>query len=166
MYICKKCKREFSRKCDLSRHLNTCGNMYLHMGYECFIDKDGNEKFVHREVLEKKLGRKLRDNENAHHIDENKRNNDPDNLEVLLISEHTKKHRKEYTNSAETNKKISKSKIKNWQNIHGVKLNPILVKEIKIKLQNKVKMTVLSKEYNVGYDTIRDIKNNKTWKFV
>lgn len=49
----------------------------------------------HRVVAEKKLGRKLRDGEVVHHIDGNKRNNDPDNLMVFSSqAEHASYHLK------------------------------------------------------------------------
>ncbi len=47
---------------------------------------------VHRGILEKKLGRELRADEEVHHIDGNHFNNDPDNLIALSKSEHSKIH--------------------------------------------------------------------------
>ena len=44
--------------------------------------------FEHIVVLEEKLGRQLKPNEQCHHIDGNKQNNDPDNLIPLDIREH------------------------------------------------------------------------------
>jgi hypothetical protein len=49
---------------------------------------------LHSVVLENKIGRRLKVGEVAHHKDENKQNNHPDNLEVMTRSEHTKHHRK------------------------------------------------------------------------
>lgn len=46
----------------------------------------------HRIVMENALGRLLMDNEVVHHRDENKKNNHPDNLEVMTITEHGKHH--------------------------------------------------------------------------
>lgn len=43
-------------------------------------------------VLEKKLNRPLRKGEIAHHIDENKENDSPQNLEPMLILDHTRQH--------------------------------------------------------------------------
>lgn len=51
--------------------------------------------YEHRVVAERKLGRALRRGEVVHHIDGNKQNNEPDNLEVLASSAHHRaKHRK------------------------------------------------------------------------
>lgn len=46
----------------------------------------------HRVVMENTLGRPLRENEDVHHINEDKTDNRPENLQVLSKSEHTKKH--------------------------------------------------------------------------
>jgi hypothetical protein len=161
MFICE-CGREFKRKEDLSNHKNKCGNIFIHMGYECFIGKDGEQIFVHRYKMEQKLGRKLESHEIVHHKDENKRNNDPDNLEVLTNSDHSSLH---WTNDRK--KIMSKVKTDNWKNINGVKLNPNLVIEIRQRLLDKREtQTHLSKEYGVSCRTIRDIRDRKTWKTI
>lgn len=54
----------------------------------------GKYIYEHRYILEQKLGRLLEEGEVAHHIDGNKMNNHPDNLEVLSVSEHIKHHHK------------------------------------------------------------------------
>ncbi len=54
----------------------------------------GKYVLEHILVVEKKLGRRLEKNECTHHIDGNKTNNDPQNLQVLTISDHTKMHPK------------------------------------------------------------------------
>jgi hypothetical protein len=47
----------------------------------------------HRTIAEQKIGRKLKPGEIVHHKDHNKRNNDPENIEVLASqSEHCKVH--------------------------------------------------------------------------
>ena len=43
-------------------------------------------------VLEEKLGRKLKKNEIAHHIDRNKQNDNPENLELMNKTQHDKMH--------------------------------------------------------------------------
>lgn len=50
-------------------------------------------RHAHRVVAEQKLGRKLKKNEVVHHIDGNRRNNDPDNLMVFSSSsDHMRYH--------------------------------------------------------------------------
>lgn len=46
----------------------------------------------HRLVMEKKLGRYLESSEVVHHLDGNKRNNDLDNLAVLVRGQHVSEH--------------------------------------------------------------------------
>ena len=49
--------------------------------------------YEHRLVAENTLGRPLSADEQVHHLDGNKQNNSPDNLEVLTFTEHRVKHR-------------------------------------------------------------------------
>lgn len=46
----------------------------------------------HRKVAEQMLGRRLTKAEVVHHKDNNKRNNNPDNLQVMTRSEHSRLH--------------------------------------------------------------------------
>lgn len=46
----------------------------------------------HRVVMEKKLGRKLKTNELVHHIDHDKHNNHPNNLQLVTRAEHARIH--------------------------------------------------------------------------
>lgn len=78
----------------------------LNNGYLCFYDKEhplATEAcqyriFLHRHIASIKLGRWLSTEEHVHHIDGNKLNNNPDNLEILTCSEHAKRHRGETPN--------------------------------------------------------------------
>ena len=51
-----------------------------------------NNIYKHRWVMEQKLKRLLRPREVVHHIDENRLNNSPENLELLSDSQHIKLH--------------------------------------------------------------------------
>jgi hypothetical protein len=51
--------------------------------------------FEHILIMEEKLGRSVSKDEQIHHIDENKKNNDPQNLMLLSCSEHAKLHGKQ-----------------------------------------------------------------------
>lgn len=46
----------------------------------------------HRVIAEQMLGRPLQRNEIVHHIDGNKHNNDPSNLQVMTQSDHVRMH--------------------------------------------------------------------------
>ena len=65
-------------------------------GYYRF--KDSN-KLVHRWVAERKVGRRLKPEEVVHHINRNKRDNSPGNLEILPNQEvHDELHRRDARN--------------------------------------------------------------------
>ena len=65
---------------------------------ETYTDKNGylrysdSDYLVHRRVMGKKLGRRLERGEIAHHINGNKLDNRPENLELLTAKEHYKRH--------------------------------------------------------------------------
>lgn len=56
------------------------------------ISKRGKSRHIHRDLMEKHLGRKLAFNEVVHHIDHNKHNNAIENLKLMTRSEHTTYH--------------------------------------------------------------------------
>ena len=56
------------------------------------ISANGKECFEHRYIMEQYLGRKLTSNEEVHHLDGNKINNNISNLIVLSKSDHAKLH--------------------------------------------------------------------------
>lgn len=56
------------------------------------IRVNGKQVREHRYVMEQVLGRSLEPHEVIHHIDGNKLNNDPDNLQICSQSEHMKLH--------------------------------------------------------------------------
>jgi hypothetical protein len=66
-----------------------------------YIDKNGYRRFsdsnklVHRYVVEKKIGRKLRQEEIVHHKNRNKLDNSPENLEVFANQEEHEKHHRD-----------------------------------------------------------------------
>ena len=52
-----------------------------------------NGQALHRKVMEEKLGRKLKSTEIVHHIDYNRQNNSPENLQLVSCGEHLKLHK-------------------------------------------------------------------------
>jgi hypothetical protein len=72
-------------------------------GYRRFSDSN---KLVHRYVVEKKIGRKLRKEEIVHHKNRNKLDNSPDNLEVFANQEEHEKHHRETDFMFKLNRRI------------------------------------------------------------
>lgn len=68
------------------------GYYYLYKPEHPNAIKKGRYIAEHRWVLEQKLGRLLTNIEIAHHINEDKTDNSPENLEVLTVSQHNKYH--------------------------------------------------------------------------
>jgi len=59
-----------------------------------------HNRHAHRAIAEQMLGRPLRKGEIVHHIDGNKHNNDPNNLQVMTQAEHIALHRAEMQEAA------------------------------------------------------------------
>lgn len=56
------------------------------------ITVDGERVYLHRHVMEQKLGRRLTWDDVVHHIDQNKKNNRPENLALTDHSRHASEH--------------------------------------------------------------------------
>lgn len=75
------------------RSIASNGYVLIKVGADHHLSDVRGYAYEHRMVAERKLGRRLLPGEQVHHIDENKQNNDPDNLEVVTIAEHRVHHR-------------------------------------------------------------------------
>lgn len=82
----KQAKTEWGKKYSKGVSLNS-------RGYFVFTRGRHKGRLVHRIVMEIKIGRDLLKNEDVHHIDGNKINNDPSNLMVISRSDHARLHR-------------------------------------------------------------------------
>lgn len=96
---------------ETDRIRNDCPNMILYTkeikfcsdnsGYVCFMDKEHplshktGRTYYHRHIASIKYGRWLQPDEHVHHIDGNKKNNEPENLVVVTPEEHTVLHKGE-----------------------------------------------------------------------
>ena len=77
-----------SRKCAVTdRHLKENIKEYRRRHHS-----DGRNLREHRHIMEQKLGRVLSPSELVHHVDEDKHNNSPDNLELTTRADHARIH--------------------------------------------------------------------------
>ncbi len=156
MFICE-CGRVCKSKNGLGYHKRFCGNLGIDNGYQYRIGQLGETVYIHREVMEQKLGRKLRPGELVHHKDENKLNNDPDNLELTFRNIHIKTHMDKLNNNRT---QIRGSKI-------GIsKLDDEKVKQIKLLFVEEKNNCEIARMFKVNEATIRAIRKGKNWTHV
>ena len=93
----------------------------------------GNKKkYLHRLIMEEYLGRKLEKYEQVHHINEDKLDNRIENLELVCISEHQRKHAidRNFGKSQIGKEPINKTDIHIRKQIKDLRLKGYLLKEI------------------------------------
>ena len=126
------------------------------------IKINGNKIDEHRYIMEQYLGRSLSRNEVVHHKDEIKNHNEIENLELMSLSEHSRKHRLGRELSEDTKQKISDSLIGHKASNRKFDDNQIEQTE---ELHNKgVSNRKIAKLFNVNHQTINDIINGKYYK--
>jgi hypothetical protein len=102
---CQKCGKAFSVEPYREKRARFCGlnckqsaatiarNIKSRGTGKGYVKVNGRHE--HRSVAEQKLGRPLMPGEIVHHKDSNKKNNSPDNLEVIRQPEHVRLHIRE-----------------------------------------------------------------------
>lgn len=115
-------------------------------------------KHMHRTVMEKYLGRKLRRDEIVHHIDGDKWNNALSNLQIMTQAEHFVEHLKEIQDKMQKDRgsRCATSKF----TVAQVKSIRKLYKEGKFT-QKQIGKMFGTDQGNIGY-----IVRGKTWKHV
>lgn len=100
----RRVQRFCSQQCWLKRHNNpernaAVGRASAEKIRAKQVDKGAqktyrkyHQRHEHRVVMEKLIGRPLRSDEIVHHKDENVRNNDPSNLELMTRAQHARHH--------------------------------------------------------------------------
>ena len=120
-------------------------------GYQQFFDTvKGSWQWVHRRVAEIVTGKPIPPGHEVHHINQEKLDNDPDNLQVLTKEEHQVIHRNERKNKFERiTKKLTNTKKQN-------KISWDFSKHIeKIEHTKAQRINILSNAFiSLGYDSV------------
>lgn len=101
--VCQQCGKEFHRRsggigkgtfCSVAcRTANRRPDRYVDVhGYAWIWREDGRRVSEHRWLTEQRIGRPLRRDEHVHHINGDKLDNRPENLQVLSHTEHMRLH--------------------------------------------------------------------------
>lgn len=124
----------------------------------------GKTRDEHRLLMEQKIGRKLEFNEVVHHKDGNKFNNDIDNLEIMLRSEHSRLHmqgqsRMQSDEEKERFRKVSQEHLTTSENIE-------IVKTIRKLLAEKVKQNDIAVITGWSKFSVSRIKHGKSFEWI
>ena len=124
----------------------------------------GKERPVHILLMEEILGRPLKENEVVHHINGDKRDNRPENLQVLDRRKHTSLHKQgvvvsgaslEKMRAAQTGKQSTQRKLTSEQ-----------VRDIAVRLTEGATLIELATEYGISRKSIAAIRDGKTYRDV
>ena len=130
-------------------------------GYD-IVQKDGKSRPVHILMAEQKIGRALKPDEVVHHVNGDKEDNRPENLQVMKRSEHTRLHNQGNSHSPETIAKIRKASTGRPNALR--KLTEEQVIDTAEKLIAGISMTAIAKEKGVSCQTIMNIRDGKIYR--
>ena len=127
------------------------------------VKRNGEKVDEHRVILAEKLGRPIRPGYIAHHIDGNRQNNDPDNLEEKEDRLHRRDHRLGKRLSTETRQKISE-RHKGMPNTACRKLTENDVAIVFFLHEQHLTHRAIGIICGVSHSTVTNILNGKSYK--
>ena len=125
---------------------------------------NGRERPVHILLMEEILGRPLKENEVVHHINGDKRDNRPENLQVLDRGEHTSLHKQGVSVSGASLEKMRAAQT--GRHSTQRKLTSDQVQDIALRLTEGATLIELSTEYGISRKSIAAIRDGKTYRDV
>ena len=125
---------------------------------------NGKERPVHILLMEEILGRPLKENEVVHHINGDKRDNRPENLQVLDRRKHTSLHKQGITVSGASLEKMRAAQAGKQSTQR--KLTSEQVQDIAVRLTEGATLIELATEYGISRKSIAAIRDGKTYRDV
>lgn len=86
-------RREGNPNWQGGRSVASNGYVLIKVGVDHHLADVRGYAYEHRLVAEQKAGRRIEPGEHVHHINGDKVDNRPENLEILTVAEHCKRHR-------------------------------------------------------------------------
>ena len=126
---------------------------------------NGKQIPEHRAVIEELLDIKLNKNQVVHHINGNKKDNRPENLQVMDWREHSRLHASRMAQTPEKRRKISEAR-KGKPNTLARQLKDDQVEAIVRALSKGASITALAAEYGISDHVIRNIRNCRRNSFL
>ena len=125
---------------------------------------NGKERPVHILLMEEILGRPLKENEVVHHINGDKRDNRPENLQVLDRGKHTSLHKQGVAVSGASLEKMRAAQ--SGKQSTQRKLTSEQVRDIAVRLTEGATLIELATEYGISRKSIAAIRDGKTYSDV
>ena len=125
---------------------------------------NGKERPVHILLMEEILGRPLKENEVVHHINGDKRDNRPENLQVLDRGKHTSLHKQGVAVSGASLEKMRAAQ--SGKQSTQRKLTSEQVRDIAVRLTEGATLIELAREYGISRKSIAAIRDGKTYRDV
>ena len=126
---------------------------------------NGKKVPEHRAVVEELLGITLQNDQVVHHINGDKTDNRPENLQILDWKEHSRLHASTMPQTPEKQRKVSAAR-KGKSNPDARALTDEQVEVIVRALHEGATVTRLAKENGVSDHVIRNIRDGKTYQDV
>ena len=124
----------------------------------------GKERPVHILLMEEILGRPLKENEVVHHINGDKRDNRPENLQVLDRGKHTSLHKQGVAVSGASLEKMRAAQ--SGKQSTQRRLTSEQVRDIAVRLTEGATLIELAREYGISRKSIAAIRDGKTYRDV